>query len=273
MILRRESRASGFATPRAGKTDAQTAAAPNPSRTSFFPLFSSYIYRLIDDPWALAYATTSVLRDFAADGVVYLELRTTPRAMPCAGLDKAGYVRTILDAIASFEASRPEQVLRTRLILSIDRRNSLTEAMEVVTLARQFKDAGVVGIDLCGDPSKGGVEALAPAFEETRKIDGLGITIHFAEAACSGTDEELRMLLSWRPDRIGHVIHVSESIRKEIIGRGKMGLELCLSCNVHAGMIDGGFEAHHFGEWWQVKDCVVALSVSSTSVGRRVAEN
>jgi adenosine deaminase len=64
----------------------------------------------------------SVLADFAADGVVYLELRTTPRALPGAGLSEQDYVQTILDAVAEFEqahAADPEPKLRTKLILSV----------------------------------------------------------------------------------------------------------------------------------------------------------
>lgn len=227
---------------------------------SFFPLFSSYIYHLVDSAWALTHTTLSVLRDFAADGVVYLELRTTPRAIPQAGLTKSDYVATILSAIQSFE--KEDQRLRTKLILSIDRRNTLPEALEVVELCRSFRGRGVVGLDLCGDPKRGGIEVLTPAFElAKRDMPGLGLTLHFAEAEESGTEEELDMLLDWAPGRIGHVIHVPERVRERIRGVGGMGLELCLSCNVHAGMITGGFEAHHFGEWWRVKECVVALSV------------
>lgn len=228
---------------------------------TFFPLFSTYIYQLVDNVWAITHTTTSVLSDFAADGVVYLELRTTPRAMPKAGLSKSGYVQTILDAISAFEAE--DSRLHTKLILSIDRRNTLDEAMEVVALAREFRNRGVVGIDLCGDPKKGRIEALAPAFRLARQeLPGLGLTLHFAEAESSGTDEELNMLLDWQPDRVGHVIHLGDQIKDRIIKTGGLGLELCLSCNVHANMITGGFEAHHFGEWWKVKECVVALSVS-----------
>lgn len=199
---------------------------------------------------ALKYTTISVLRDFAADGVVYLELRTTPRALPRSNLSKAGYISAILSAIAEFEST--DSRLHTKLILSVDRRNTLGEAREVVDLAEQFAGQGVVGIDLCGDPSRGGIEALQPAFEEVRqRVPGLGVTLHFAEAEASGTDEELLMLLrEWRPHRIGHVIHLSEAVKKEVTQYpGGLGLELCLSCNVHAGMINGGFEAHHFGEW------------------------
>jgi len=210
--------------------------------TSFFPLFSSYTYHLINDAWSLTYTTCSVLQDFASDGVVYLELRTTPRAMPAAGMTKADYVRNVLEAISQFEAK--SSTMHTRLILSVDRRNSLSEALETVELAAQFADQGVVGLDLCGDPTAGGIERLAPAFAKARHIaPGLGLTLHFAEAECSGTKEELDMLLAWKPDRIGHVIHVPGPVRQAIILRGGMGLELCLSCNVHAGMIRGGFES------------------------------
>jgi adenosine deaminase len=90
--------------------------------SSFFPLFSSYIYNLVNDVATLRYTTLSVLRDFAADGVVYLELRTTPRAMPAAGLTEEGYIQTILDTIAEYEqsqAAEPEPKLRTKLILSV----------------------------------------------------------------------------------------------------------------------------------------------------------
>jgi adenosine deaminase len=233
----------------------------HPTHQSFFPLFSSYIYHLVNTRWALEYTTLSVLHDFASDGVVYLELRTTPRAIPSASITKASYVETILSAIRTFEST--DTRLKTKLILSIDRRNTPDQAQEVVSLYRQFRSQGAVGIDLCGDPKHGPITHLAPAFEAARReMPELNLTLHFAEAEESGSEEELGMLLDWAPGRIGHVIHVPERIRERIKARGGMGLELCLSCNVHANMIIGGFEAHHFGEWWRVRDVVVALSVS-----------
>lgn len=164
--------------------------------------------------------------------------------MPHACLTKAQYVSTILSAIAEFE-STTTSALKTKLILSVDRRNTLPEAYEVLALCRQFSgQGGVVGIDLCGDPAKGPIDIFTPVFEEARRtIPGLGITLHFAEAEASGTEEELLTLLSWKPDRIGHVIHLNERIREKVKRRGGMGLELCLSCNVHAGMVCGGFES------------------------------
>lgn len=229
-------------------------------------MFSSYIYHLVNDLAALRHTTLSVLRDFAADGVVYLELRTTPRALPRSGLSKEGYVEAILAVIREYEsspqdtaaASATKQQLHTRLILSVDRRNTPAEAAEVVSLAQRLQPLGVVGVDLCGDPLRGGVEALQPAFEAVHARDApeLGVTLHFAEAEASGSDEELLMMLrEWRPQRIGHVIHLSDAVKREVAAYpGGLGLELCLSCNVQAGMVSGGFQGHHFGEWCKSPD-------------------
>ncbi|KAK3987891.1 hypothetical protein QBC44DRAFT_330377 [Cladorrhinum sp. PSN332] len=244
---------------------------------TFFPLFSSYIYNLVDDADSLRYTTLTVLKDFAADGVVYLELRTTPRAMPNAGITAQDYIQIILDTIEEFENSTPEPTLKTKLILSIDRRNSPAQADSVLSLLHHFapkpSNSRVVGLDLCGDPSSplASLIPLGPCFlEAKRSLPHLGLTLHFAEAECSGADEELDLLLSWGPDRIGHVIHLSDEIKNKVIrekkGGGNMGLELCLSCNVHAGMVTGGFEGHHFGEWYKVDETVIVLSTDDVGV-------
>ncbi|KAK1957346.1 adenosine deaminase [Colletotrichum sublineola] len=242
--------------------------------TTFFPLFSSYIYNLITDPETLYRATHSVLQDFYADGVTYLELRTTPRSLPSPNPQPPSvYVSTILSAIAAFEAAHPgPQAMHTRLILSIDRRHTPTQAHETVRLAAQFREQGVVGVDLCGDPAarihgvpgQDDISIFRNAFAEARKL-GLGITVHFGEAECSGTVGELAEILSWEPQRLGHVIHLGEDVKREIVKR-RIGLELCLSCNVHAGMVSGGFEGHHFGEWWAVEGSVISLGTDDVGV-------
>lgn len=227
--------------------------------TSFFPLFSKYIYELCNDTSSLIHTTNSVLSSFSSDGVTYLELRTTPRAIPSANVTKDDYIRTILSCINTHPStSSPNPKMKTNLILSIDRRNDLPTALEVVALALKFRSAGVVGIDLCGDPAVGDVSIFAPAFVLARSSN-LPITIHFAESPASSTPAELWKLLEYGPKRIGHVINVPDDVKEEIVRRG-LGLELCLSCNVHAKMITGTYGDHHFGWWWG-KGCPIALSV------------
>ncbi|KAL6720012.1 hypothetical protein ACLMJK_001933 [Lecanora helva] len=217
---------------------------------TFFPLFSSYIYALISTREAIISSTNSVLYDFWADGVIYLELRTTPRSSD--SVSKQEHVAAILDCIESFEHKAS---MSTYLILSIDRRNTLKQAQKVVELALKFRNRGVVGIDLCGDPSKGDVSIFAPAFIEAKKA-GLKVTLHFAEVPQSSTFAELETLLTFQPDRLRHVICVPEEVKSEIerrklvIERRKLVVELCVTCNVQAGLTEDGVEGHHFAAWY-----------------------
>lgn len=166
--------------------------------------------------------------------------------MPAARLTKDDYVTTVLDMIKAHNNDE-SNTMRAFLILSIDRRNTIAEAEEVVDLAIKYQTSGIVAIDLCGDPAKGDVRIFAEAFARA-KTAGLKITLHFAEIELSGTDTELSTLLSWKPNRLGHVIHVKEEYRK-VIEKENIGVEICLSCNVHAKMIKGTYSDHHFGMW------------------------
>lgn len=221
---------------------------------TFFPLFSKYIYELCSTPASIIYSTNAVLRDFKEDGVVYLELRTTPRSSPF--MSKEEYITTILSCIRDFPDS---SIMPTYIILSVDRRNSLEEAMQVVDLAIQYRSRGIVGVDLCGDPSKGDVSIFREAFQKA-KLHGLKLTLHFAETLASASLLELDTLLSFEPDRLGHVIHVPDHIKNQIEDRN-LGLELCVSCNVQAKLIEGGVSDHHFMSWIK-RTCPVILCVS-----------
>ncbi|KAG2415213.1 hypothetical protein HFD88_006404 [Aspergillus terreus] len=225
------------------------------SLQTFFSVFNKSIYQLCDDLDSVAYATRAVLQDFLADGVCYLELRTIPRASPAATFTSEEYLLTVLDAIAAFRAAHPQ--LAVYLILAIDRgHHSAADALAVVDLALAHRPRGVVAIDLCGNPTKGDVATFRPAFDKAR-AHGLRVTLHFAEVPAPPGQTELSTLLDFRPDRLGHVIHVPEDVKREI-ARRKLGLELCISCNVHAKMFDGGFLDHHFG-YWRHEDCPVVL--------------
>lgn len=174
------------------------------------------------------------------------------------------YVRTVLDTIAKFEEAHPR--MHTQLILSIDRRHDLTIAWSILQLAKKYHGKGVVGVDLCGDPAirtGGAVDMFGPVFQEAKEA-GLGITLHFAEAEASASTPETRTLLSWQPDRLGHVIWEDDEAKKEIMRRG-ICLELCLSCNIHAGMIKGStFKDHHLGHWLGTEAVKVTLGVRMT---------
>jgi adenosine deaminase len=59
----------------------------------------SWFDSLVDSEQVLAQIAKDVIEDFASEHVVYLELRTTPRSFPKTGLDKRGYIRTLIDVV------------------------------------------------------------------------------------------------------------------------------------------------------------------------------
>ena len=125
-----------------------------------------------------------------------------------------------------------------------------------------------MGIDLCGNPSVPiSIPALGPLIARA-KAAGLAFVTHFAETKHSASDEELEGLLKMGPRRVGHVVHVGKEMRQRIADLG-IGVEMCLSCNVLAGLTEGGWEGHHFLDWWSgaadrdVETPNVVLCVSS----------
>ena len=162
-----------------------------------------------------------------------------------------------------------------RLILSIDQaKHDASQAMQIVDLALRLRGEGrpVVGVDLCGDPNKSVDRRIfREAFLKARQR-GLGVTIHFAEVPASSTAEDLAEELSWNPKRLGHVIHVPPAVREEIKKRG-IHVELCLTCNVLAGMLPlredrpGRWEDHHFRDWWdEGRDPMLSLGTDDIGV-------
>lgn len=249
-----------------------------PTILSFFQIFNEYIYNLVNDRESIVNATNSVAEDFRRDGVRYLELRTTPREIPTAGISREDYVKVVLDALEQYRNDQANIAdgnrIEIQLILSIDRTMTPSQAHEIVDIASKYTSRAnapstaipppsVVALDLCGNPTKGDVSTFTSTFLRAKAF-GLKLTVHFAEVPASSTEEELRTLLSWQLDRLGHAIHIPAHF-KDVIKKQKLGLELCLSCNVLAEMTQGGFKGHHFGEW-AATECPVALSTDDVGV-------
>lgn len=134
--------------------------------------------------------------DLEADGVIYAEIRTTPRGMEGGGSE--GYVEAVLRGFARYSAGEGTRVV-LRLILSIDRsKHSAGDAMDIVQLAAKYRSEGVVGIDLSGDPTKGQFETFLPALHRARSV-GLKITLHAGEVP--HTNPEMSTMLDFNPDR------------------------------------------------------------------------
>lgn len=138
-------------------------------------------------------ATGDVIEEFYNDGVLYLELRTTPRCGN--GMNKKQYIECVVKAI------KDQNNIIVKLILSIDRRHDKEESEKTLDLITEMKTKYpniIVGIDLCGNPNIGEFDGK---FFAKAKENGLKITLHCGEIV---NHEETFRMLEFRPDRLGH---------------------------------------------------------------------
>ncbi|KAF8139819.1 Metallo-dependent hydrolase [Boletus edulis] len=235
--------------------------------SEFFQLFPA-IYALIATPAALAEATRDVLDAFLteqpppsgfahhpAPDCSYLELRSTPRKT--SHMSREQYLLTVLSEIRAFPG-------RAALIVSVDRRMSEQDVEECVDLAIKLHQQGepVVGLDLCGNPLEGNVDAFEKHFDRAREA-GLGLTVHIAETKLNGHSIESFVLLSWHPDRLGHATYLEEPQRdiffladipppgtqiqalRDLAGKQyKPCVEICLTSNLLSKTVPR-LEEHH----------------------------
>ena len=210
--------------PAGGDTSALTVASgDNRSLDACFGIFAA-IHKTVTNHKAVERVCREVLEDFAADNVQYLELRTTPRALDDA--DAEGYIRVVIRELEEFQF-KPGNTMRVRLLLSIDRTGSLEKALETVQLAAKFRQAYVVGVDFSGNPTKGSFAQFVPAFALAREF-GLKVVVHSGEV---DHPEDTASILSFRPERLGHALLLSES-DFENLRFAPIPIELCPTSNV-----------------------------------------
>lgn len=198
-----------------------------------FELFT-VIHDLIPDTETLRAAVLSVLRDFADDNVVYLELRTTPRKTKQMTAEQ--YLHTVLAAVLEYHQNEP-QGLVCRVLVSVARHLSVQWAWDTLRLTEHILNSApkeirslIVGVELSGNPLRGQWKDFQAVFEDARKRLGLLVTLHFAEVF---NDEEALSMLQFNPDRIGHAVQMSPVVTSRLLAQEpKIGVEVCITSNL-----------------------------------------
>ncbi|KAL1829813.1 hypothetical protein ACET3Z_008225 [Daucus carota] len=254
-----------------------------------FKLFD-LIHLVTTDHEIVSRITKEVVEDFAAENVVYLELRTTPKRNDLIGMSKRSYteavvnglraVRTVDVDFSSCTAGGPptpdcrnnscagtaKKKIYVRLLLSIDRRESTEAAIETVKLALDMRNLGVMGVDLSGNPIIGEWGTFLPALKFARE-QGLPVTLHCGEVP---NMEEIQGMLDFIPERIGHACFFGEEEWKKLKST-KIPVEICLTSNIQTNSISS-LEVHHFEDLYRSKHPIVLCTddagVFSTSLSK-----
>ncbi|CAH1423810.1 unnamed protein product [Lactuca virosa] len=235
-----------------------------------FKLFD-LIHIVTTDHKTITRITKEVVEDFAAENVVYLELRTTPKKNDSIGMSKRSYMEAVVEGLRSIRnldinfssddfdkySSTNEKKIFVRLLLSIDRRESTESAMETVNLALEMRDVGVVGIDLSGNPTVGEWATFFPALKFARE-QGLSVTLHCGEVPNS---VEIQSMLDFLPGRIGHACCFQDQEWRKLKS-SKIPVEICLTSNIRTETISS-IDVHHFAELYKANHPIVLCTDDS----------
>lgn len=243
------------------------------------------VAKVVTDLETMKDTTLHVFDTFAAENCMYLEMRTSPKQFPTAqggSTSKMQYLQTIKDSIDEFRTyaqSRFGFVMEIKILLSVDRGkvtskdDALAQIDDILELCSKFGDL-VVGLDVCGNPSKATVVPyLIPALLERKKaFVKLPITFHTAEIK---DDEEVALILSSMQAlnirRLGHCCFLADADRDRVLAGGihedggAVGIELCPTSNLVTREL-GSLKEHHFPDWWKKSDKVL-LSINTDDTG------
>lgn len=185
-------------------------------------------------PGIIKRITREAIEDAAEDNVHYLELRFTPVALSRAeGFSIPEVVGWVIESAAEAEE---EFGLTVRLIVSINRHESIELAEEVIRTAVDHKWHGVVGIDLAGNEAEYAARPFQRLFREAQ-ADGLRITIHAGE--WGGPENVAEAIRDLGADRIGHGVRILED--PDVVRLAKernIPFEVCVTSNHHSGVVE-----------------------------------
>jgi adenosine deaminase len=184
-------------------------------------------------PEIIARITREAVADAAADHVRYLELRFTPVALSRV---RGFSLSEVMDWVCE-SASESEQLfgVRTRLIASVNRHESLSLAEEVVRLAIERTNKGIVGLDLAGNEAHFPAQPFADIFRSA-KSSGLYLTVHAGEWA--GAENVRFAIENLQADRIGHGVRIVEDANVVALARERgTAFEVCLTSNYQTGAV------------------------------------
>lgn len=212
--------------------------ATKPSTLDEFLSHFVYISKAISgDLVAVERIAYELCEDKAKDGVIYMEPRYSPHLM----LDKANKPDiTLRDVVASanrgFRRGERDFNIKCRSILVIVRGNPAWSS-EIVELCEEFRDDGVVGIDLaCLEHGEETVSEEDVRAFRTAKEKGIHRTAHAGE---SGPASSVRTAVNkLHAERIGHGYHVvdDDGIYSDVKKQG-IHFETCPYSSILTGAV------------------------------------
>lgn len=184
-------------------------------------------------PEIIQRVTREAVEDAAADNVRYLELRFTPVALARVQNYPMGEVMDWVCAAA--REAETQTGVTVRLLASFNRHEPVQLAEEVVKLAADRREMGIVGVDISGNEAEFSALPFAGVLREAQQA-GLPAAIHAGE--WGGAENVREAILDLNAGRIGHGVRVLEDPAVTALARERaVPFEVCLTSNVQSGVV------------------------------------
>ncbi len=215
-------------------------------------------YPVLRVPGALERVGEELIEDAAGDNVVHIEVRLCPALQ---ATDRHPAEHVLGDALAGLAAGGRAHDLSWGAIVCCYRELPAEVNRELVELAIDHTDRGVVGVDLAGPEDLPG----APSTGALRRAHdaGLPITVHAGEAAGPESIREALDVLG--ACRLGHAVALREdaALARRVAQEG-VALECCLTSNLHTGAV-ASLDEHPF-DTLRRAGCRVTLNTDDPAV-------
>ncbi len=175
------------------------------------------------------------VEDAVADNVKYMELRFTPKALSkLMDFSFGDVVKWVCTAVKQAQVNTD---IKVRLIVSMNRHEGANDGERALNAALDFRNQGIVGIDLAGQESGYGAVPFYPLFDRAKQA-GLGITVHAGEWAGPGNIRDAITMMG--AQRIGHGVRIVEdSVIAGLARERGTTFEVCPTSNIQSGAVAG----------------------------------
>jgi adenosine deaminase len=184
-------------------------------------------------PEIIGRVTREAVSDAALDNIRYLELRFTPVALS----KGQGYsLAEVMDwVVEGVNIAQQDHKIIVRLIASVNRNESVALAEQVVQLAIDRQEKGIVGLDLAGNEAYYPALPFTSLFHEAQKA-GLHVTVHAGE--WGGPSNVSDAIIWLKAERIGHGVRIMEDPKAVALALDRHPVfEVCITSNFQSGVV------------------------------------